>query len=421
MTRASPTPRGLGPPRGNLWTTLGWACYLGSSWTWVIGMFLPVLLVRDYGVAGWWAFAIPNVIGAAAVGFIWKSATASRRAVRDHRVAMVMFSLVTLALHGFVIAAWLPVIFGPQWAIAALGGAIVVALCAERGPHAVVLAVVATAVSAFAIAWWNHDLSIWHVEFPYDPPLENRLTNFDLLLAGPGLAIGFLLCPHLDLTLHRARQALRPGAGRWAFLVGFFLVFAAMISFALLYAPFLRGAFSTRISLVLSSGLATMLALHITTQAAFTTGVHVKALSREWGRCASSAGLLLLLAGVSLGAWLQLEDVRGDFSLALDASEIGYRSILVCYALPFPAVVLYFMTPLRRRAPRQHRLLVTLVVTIAGTPFALLGFIFCSSLWLLGVFGAVLLGAMGLWLVPSHKSDRPQPATLSIDGAKHGV
>ena len=32
---------------------LSWAVYLGVSWTWCIGMFLPVLIMRDYGIAGW--------------------------------------------------------------------------------------------------------------------------------------------------------------------------------------------------------------------------------------------------------------------------------------------------------------------------------------------------------------------------------
>ncbi|HTL30770.1 MAG TPA: hypothetical protein VL282_16180, partial [Tepidisphaeraceae bacterium] len=36
---------------------IGWAIYLGMSWTWCIGMFLPVLLVRDYGFWGWLVFA----------------------------------------------------------------------------------------------------------------------------------------------------------------------------------------------------------------------------------------------------------------------------------------------------------------------------------------------------------------------------
>ena len=29
---------------------LAWACFLGCSWTWVIGMLLPILLVRDFGL-----------------------------------------------------------------------------------------------------------------------------------------------------------------------------------------------------------------------------------------------------------------------------------------------------------------------------------------------------------------------------------
>ena len=55
----------------------GWAAYLACSWTWCIGMFLPVLLVRDYGVWGWIVFAVPNVLGAAAMGWVLRSAEVS--------------------------------------------------------------------------------------------------------------------------------------------------------------------------------------------------------------------------------------------------------------------------------------------------------------------------------------------------------
>ena len=51
-------------------TTLGWSCYLGSSWTWVIGMVWPVIIVRDYGVWGWAAFAVPNVLGVTATWYL---------------------------------------------------------------------------------------------------------------------------------------------------------------------------------------------------------------------------------------------------------------------------------------------------------------------------------------------------------------
>ena len=35
--------------RSSLLPSFSWAIYLGMSWTWCIGMFLPVLLIRDFG------------------------------------------------------------------------------------------------------------------------------------------------------------------------------------------------------------------------------------------------------------------------------------------------------------------------------------------------------------------------------------
>ena len=40
-----------------------WAIYLGTSWTWCIGMFLPVLVLRELGLTGFLSFAIPNIVG----------------------------------------------------------------------------------------------------------------------------------------------------------------------------------------------------------------------------------------------------------------------------------------------------------------------------------------------------------------------
>src|SRR6476661_4754696 len=68
---------------------LGWAAYLGMSWTWCIGMFLPVLLVRDYGFWGWLVFAVPNVVGAAAMGWVMNSRHRSQRVIDSHRLALV--------------------------------------------------------------------------------------------------------------------------------------------------------------------------------------------------------------------------------------------------------------------------------------------------------------------------------------------
>src|SRR5438045_4364218 len=78
-------------PRGH-WPL--WAIYLAMSWTWCIGMFLPVLLVRDYGVWGWIVFAVPNVVGAAAVGWLYRCRH-GHPVTQAHARAISLFSLLT--------------------------------------------------------------------------------------------------------------------------------------------------------------------------------------------------------------------------------------------------------------------------------------------------------------------------------------
>src|SRR5678815_2030036 len=71
------------------------ATFLASSWTWVIGMFLPVLLVREYGIWAWVIFAIPNCVGAAAMGWTLRTREQSLAMVQSHAAACRIFSLVT--------------------------------------------------------------------------------------------------------------------------------------------------------------------------------------------------------------------------------------------------------------------------------------------------------------------------------------
>src|SRR6516165_1703113 len=95
--------------------TLSWAALLAASWTWCIGMFLPVLLVRDYGLMGWVVFAVPNVIGAAAMGWVLRDAQASRRVVGRHAEAAGLFSLGTIAFQVFFAAWMVRRILSPTW------------------------------------------------------------------------------------------------------------------------------------------------------------------------------------------------------------------------------------------------------------------------------------------------------------------
>src|SRR5437773_2594477 len=80
-----------------------WAFFLACSWTWCIGMFLPVLLVRNWGIWAWIVFAVPNIIGAAAMGFVIRSRAQSEDILINHRPAIAVFSLITIAFHIYFI------------------------------------------------------------------------------------------------------------------------------------------------------------------------------------------------------------------------------------------------------------------------------------------------------------------------------
>ena len=67
--------------------TLGWGIYTASSWTWCIGMFLPIVLMKYLGWWGFLIFAIPNILGVVAFGYLFDAA-ASRRMLTRHRPAI---------------------------------------------------------------------------------------------------------------------------------------------------------------------------------------------------------------------------------------------------------------------------------------------------------------------------------------------
>ena len=92
-------------------------------------MFLPVLLVRDFGVWGFVTFALPNCLGAAAMGWVLKSPGASAELVNRHAGAMRLFSVVTVLFHVFFLAwlaSWDKLPFRPELVIGVAAGVSIV-------------------------------------------------------------------------------------------------------------------------------------------------------------------------------------------------------------------------------------------------------------------------------------------------------
>src|SRR6185369_14760745 len=121
-------------PRTSFLDVIGWAAFLAASWTWCIGMFLPVLLVRDFGPKSFAIFAVPNVLGAALMGAVLQRKGASESVVRHHGVACWAFSFITLAFQTFFVC-WL--IFSldaaiPRWLLVPMLFVIPFLMRAER-------------------------------------------------------------------------------------------------------------------------------------------------------------------------------------------------------------------------------------------------------------------------------------------------
>ncbi|MEM1213912.1 MAG: hypothetical protein AAGI68_16615 [Planctomycetota bacterium] len=396
-----PPDRGLGP-------ALLWAAFLGSSWTWVIGMFFPVLLLRDYGPWGWVAFAVPNMVGAAAFGFVLARRRDSELFVQRHAVACQAFSQVTIAFHLFVVT-WLVMgLFGPMGL-----GVLILTLLVGAGyglrDRNLAMLVVAAVVTLLSLGVFSYVAKLSE-GFLFVPPLGPsagvdglqlvpRFGMAELLWLVPAMVGGFALCPYLDLTFHRARQATDTPTGKGAFALGFLGVFGTMIFLSLGYAGKLIPVFEDQgvalaSKVVLSGVWVGLLAIHIPMQMGFTLVVH--------GREASDPGspgarpervLLAVVIGMGLGiaARVVTEPVLTTADgMGMTLGEAVYRGLLLLYGSVFPAYVLLVATPVRGEVDRRVRLLVFVVTAPLVFGASWVSFVMGVAWWT-GVSAGVLV------------------------------
>ncbi len=391
-----------------------WGAYLACSWTWCIGMFMPVLLLRDFGWLGFIVFAVPNVIGAAAMGWVLKSRADSESMVRRHPAAIWWFSAVTIAFH----------VYWVLWVFQYLRMALPMSQNASYGVLAAFIAfwLVSKRSSYFrrmpqlATVLWIFSFLVLAATFvlPDLKPIGDRFhqahpSNAMGLFMLPISVFGFMLCPYLDVTFHHARQQLdtRP-RGRIGFTLGFGLMFALMIVLTTRYAPMLIDAMNGQVSNPTQTAwIGAVLLAHILFQWVFTVQVHldqVKSLPTD------KVPPYRMFIGIGLGAGM-----LGFFAhnlpdhASLLGGEIVYRGFLGAYGLVFPTYVLYRIAMAHGGAkPLSFGAMWTAIVL--ATPMFWMGFMEGQSVWLAPGIAIVLLIA-GIGMI-----DRKQRSTSSRPG-----
>lgn len=360
-------------------------------------MFLPVLLVRDMGLWGWIVFAAPNVIGAAAMGWVLSRPVQSERMVRDHLFACAGFSTVTIAFHVFFLLWFVPRLVGLPAAAIALALAAVYLLFTVSRPRFDLLA----APAVWLLSLLMLGLFLNRTGRP-EIPLKGT-EHLGPVWLGPVCIFGFLLCPYLDLTFHRARQALGAVESRAAFGIGFGICFFSMIVFSLCYATTLRPLLSADWRDHLWPIAGSIIGAHMIVQSAYTLAVH----SRSFVTLQVNRGAVLaLLITAQIALFLGLGSNLLPRYHGLDAGEVVYGLFMAFYGLIFPAYVWLCIVPGRDRrsgvTPAKVRALVLGVVIAA--PMFWMGFIENRMIWLVP----------GLLLIILSRFAVPRSAMFSI-------
>ncbi len=340
--------------------------FCACSWTWCIGMFLPIILLRDFGWPGFLVFAVPNVLGCAAFGYVLRDAGRRAELLRRHERAAVLFSATTIAYHMFFMA-------------------FLATMITRGAPHATLIAMALPAgiyLAGYGFSWMPQRAWPAAAALLYAGSIavftgvgtatlsatrwSGTLTATDLLWLAPALVFGFLLCPYLDLTFHRALDA---SPSRHAFAI-----------FGIAFIPILL------LTVAYRQGIAQPLVVaYITVQATFTVAAHLREIrERSWPRARGSRSALLLVPAAAVALVL----LPGD-------RENTYLRLLGFFGLIFPAYVLVFMSGRRIATPSRANLAGWAVAMIAFLPVYEVAFVHRIT-WPAGIPVAALL-AWWVW------------------------
>ena len=307
-------------------TSFAWGAYLACSWTWSIGLFIPVIMFADVGAGAWPILFACNVGGAALFAFVIHGPASNAAFVARNRAACRVFSAVTILAQAWF-AGWVATRLPVPLAAAAVGVAALFLVCGRADTRWLLAALLAWALTAAAFGLYlltsaQADLpAALAQEFAWHP---------GALYALPLTLTGFALSPYLDLTFHHAAQS--SPAPRRSFGLVFPILFGAMLLFSLAYrdqlAPLMLSAQAGPVPGAMRWVLVAMIV-----QVGFTLILHVRLLPPEGGlaRGLPTAAAALALLAYAIGDRV----VWGGQTL----NDVAYRAMLGFYAVLVPCWV----------------------------------------------------------------------------------
>jgi len=358
-------------------------------------MFLPAILIRDMGWPGFLIFALPNVIGAAAMGWIIKTRAGSERFIERHPAAVWWFSAITLAFHLFWVL-WISTfirsafLIPDSFFIGAIGIAAAFLVLLGRAFRRDRVPQLAVGLLLLSLGVLIATYVIPGVEEANTALLDSVQKSNAPLWMTPVMIYGFLLCPYLDITFHHARQQLDTARnGRLGFSIGFGVFFACMILLTTRYAGVISGALGGACAdPITSPWLGAGILAHILCQWVFTVRVHLDRIRTIPLAKPKQPVLfaLMLIAGVA-----GLFAIKLPAYAELTGGEVIYRAFMSAYGLVFPSYMLYRVV--MHRCGKSTLSLRTMWIAIAvASPMFWLGFIERQTIWLAPGVGIILLG-----------------------------
>jgi len=361
----------------NTWMT--WPIFLSCSWTWCIGMYLPVLLLDRYHWTSLIYFAVPNVLGVVLFGRFIRTKTESEVLVERHRRLLVWFSVITIAFHLFFLswiwnreheAGWLSY-YWPT--ILVLVAAWLTTHMTDRQMRGCSLFVYSTTIVLLLITLIRIIVGDPVTRTPIEPHIQT--DGMTIFLLAPML-FGFLLCPYADLTFHRAYQNVGGGSNGAITFLMFGLLFIPMIAFTVVYAVY---------------GFTWLITIHLLVQSWFTIAVHLREIHRSPYPTPDNR--------------TARHGIRWAWIAALLAAPLfmGYLDWFVFYGLIIPAALLLNMVR-RRWGLQAYSSLTILLFIVVSLPFFALGF--CTEHTWLPVIPIVLIVFRQLADATQIQSDR---------------